>query len=236
MAPHPFENWNACSVRSRCDKDLGSTVPRSRFWPARNCAWQSSSGAKARPSLRMWLEAWAEFEALNALAAYGYENPDNTFPEFAPTMGLLPGAASSAIRCCPPLPASQTISNCAPANPFYIISGSNMSGKSTLLRAIGLKPCSPSPAHPYGRALFVCLDFRLLHRSLCGFLVEWKVEVPGGSRPAAPGHRIGVAQQAGIVSGGRDLRRHQFARPAHRGRSSGSHAGESRGHRSIVHP
>ena len=32
-------------------------------------------------SLRLWLQAWAEFEALNALAAYGYENPDNTFPE-----------------------------------------------------------------------------------------------------------------------------------------------------------
>ena len=34
-------------------------------------------------SLRIWLHAWGEFEALNALAAYGFENPDNTFPEFA---------------------------------------------------------------------------------------------------------------------------------------------------------
>ena len=26
------------------------------------------------PSTRIWLHAWAEFEALNALAAYAYEN------------------------------------------------------------------------------------------------------------------------------------------------------------------
>jgi hypothetical protein len=32
--------------------------------------------------LRGWLQAWAEFEALNSLAGYAYENPANTFPEF----------------------------------------------------------------------------------------------------------------------------------------------------------
>jgi hypothetical protein len=29
-----------------------------------------------------WLDAWAEFEALQALATYAYERPDGTFPEF----------------------------------------------------------------------------------------------------------------------------------------------------------
>ena len=32
-------------------------------------------------ALKIWLQAWAEFEALNTLAAYGYENPENTFPD-----------------------------------------------------------------------------------------------------------------------------------------------------------
>ncbi len=90
------------------------------------------------PALRTWLEAWAEFEALNALAAYGYENPENCFPELWRWASVPPGQRTRAIRCCRGVPASQTTSSSAPQSPFYIVSGSNMSGKSTLLRAIGL--------------------------------------------------------------------------------------------------
>jgi hypothetical protein len=75
--------------------------------------WQKKHGH----SLRKWLEAWAEFEALNALAAYGYENPDTT-RDLASTPVISP------IPCFRPPHASQTISNCA------IVSGSNMSGLS----------------------------------------------------------------------------------------------------------
>jgi hypothetical protein len=39
--------------------------------------WRTAHG----PALRDWLNAWAEFEALSALACYAYENPDRTFPE-----------------------------------------------------------------------------------------------------------------------------------------------------------
>ena len=95
--------------------------------------WQRKHGQ----SLRMWLEAWAEFEALNALAAYGYENPDNTFPEFTRDAACF---HASDLRH-PLLPAASCVENdieLHPNQPFYIVSGSNMSGKSTLLRAIGL--------------------------------------------------------------------------------------------------
>ncbi len=99
--------------------------------------WRTRHGQ----SLRMWLHAWAEFEALNALAAYGYENPDNTFPELA--------CADSRNHACfeaqelghPLLPVTSCVPNdiaLSREHPFYIVSGSNMSGKSTLLRAIGL--------------------------------------------------------------------------------------------------
>jgi hypothetical protein len=88
-------------------------------------------------SLRMWLRAWGEFEALNALAAYGFENPDTTFPEFADG-----GACFEARQMGHPLLShASCIANDVELNssvPFYVISGSNMSGKSTLLRAIGL--------------------------------------------------------------------------------------------------
>jgi DNA mismatch repair ATPase MutS len=88
-------------------------------------------------SLRKWLQAWGEFEALNAIAAYGFENPDNIFPELADV-----GACFEAREMGHPLLShTSCVANDVELNssvPFYVISGSNMSGKSTLLRAIGL--------------------------------------------------------------------------------------------------
>ncbi len=78
-----------------------------------------------------------EFEALNALAAYGFENPDNTFPEFADSGGCFEARKMGH----PLLSHTSCIPNDVELNssvPFYVISGSNMSGKSTMLRAIGL--------------------------------------------------------------------------------------------------
>ena len=88
-------------------------------------------------SLRIWLHAWAEFEALNALAAYSYENPDHSFPEF--THGEACFEAQELGH--PLLARSSCVLNDVDLNRecrFYVVSGSNMSGKSTLLRAIGL--------------------------------------------------------------------------------------------------
>jgi len=84
-----------------------------------------------------WLDAWAEFEALNALGCYAYEHPDDGFPE------LLDGDARFEAEglCHPLLPRDGGVGNCVALNDstaFYVISGSNMAGKSTFLRALGL--------------------------------------------------------------------------------------------------
>ncbi len=96
-------------------------------------AWRIEHGG----ALRTWLDVWVEFEALNALATYAYENPANTFPEFTRE-----GAKFEAEDLGNPLlPRLSCIRNDIQLNEglqFYILSGSNMSGKSTLLRAIGL--------------------------------------------------------------------------------------------------
>jgi MutS domain V len=92
---------------------------------------------KRGESLRTWLAAWAEFEALNALAAYGFENPDHTFPELADG----PACFKARDLGHPLLPQGSCVANDIELDresPFYIVSGSNMSGKSTLLRAVGL--------------------------------------------------------------------------------------------------
>ncbi len=88
-----------------------------------------------------WLRAVGEIEALAALATYAYEHPDDPFPE------LLEGAACfDAVSLGHPLiPAASAVRNDVslagpggPAPQVLVVSGSNMSGKSTLLRAVGV--------------------------------------------------------------------------------------------------
>jgi hypothetical protein len=93
--------------------------------------WRRSSG----PALRQWLAAVGEMEALSSLAAYHYEHPADVFPEViegppafeAEGLGhpLLAAAVSNDVRITGDLR-------------VLIVSGSNMSGKSTLLRTVGI--------------------------------------------------------------------------------------------------
>ncbi len=94
-----------------------------------------------------WLDAWAEFEALNALACYSREHPGYKFPE------LLDGTARFEAEglCHPLLPRGNCVGNDIALNrstKFYVVSGSNMAGKSTLLRAIGLNAILASAGAP----------------------------------------------------------------------------------------
>lgn len=95
--------------------------------------WRASDSA----ALRGWMEARAEFEALNSLGNYAHENPDAEFPE------LYAGEAVFDARGIghPLISRNACVRSDVELNRarrFYIVSGSNMAGKSTLLRAIGL--------------------------------------------------------------------------------------------------
>lgn len=84
-----------------------------------------------------WLDAVAEFEALISLAGYAYENPNSVFPEIDET-----GPRFEATKIGHPLlPNDRCVRNDVSLNPdcrLMLISGSNMSGKSTLLRSVGV--------------------------------------------------------------------------------------------------
>src|SRR5262249_45896861 len=84
-----------------------------------------------------WLDAVGELEALCSLSAYAYEHPDDPFPEISPSGTQFEGEGMRH----PLLPSAQSIPNSVRLSrdqQVLIISGSNMSGKSTLLRTVGV--------------------------------------------------------------------------------------------------
>jgi hypothetical protein len=88
-------------------------------------------------AVRVWLQAIGDLEALISLSGYSYEHPDDPFPE------LVDGAASfeAASIGHPLLPGAVCVRNDVAISGDtrgLLISGSNMSGKSTLLRTVGI--------------------------------------------------------------------------------------------------
>lgn len=88
--------------------------------------------------VRQWIDTAGEFEALCSVANYSYEHPSDPFPEMLDTVGGLFEAEGLAH---PLMPESHSIRNdvhLGGETRLWIVSGSNMSGKSTLLRTIGI--------------------------------------------------------------------------------------------------
>jgi hypothetical protein len=101
--------------------------------------WRSRYGGQ----VRAWLDTIAEFEALTSLSAYRFEHADDPFPEIvvpdgpAESRALFDGVQLGH----PLLPAARMVPNdvhLGVGTQLLVVSGSNMSGKSTLLRTVGI--------------------------------------------------------------------------------------------------
>jgi DNA mismatch repair ATPase MutS len=95
--------------------------------------WRAQSGA----AVRRWLTATGEMEALCSLASHAFEHPEDPFPEFTDEHGLIDATGV----CHPLLPEGRAVRNDVRLGGVLrvlIVSGSNMSGKSTLLRTLGV--------------------------------------------------------------------------------------------------
>lgn len=95
--------------------------------------WQRDAG----PQARRWLAALGRFEALAALATLKFEQPEWCFPEVDPGEDRLAAAGLGH----PLIADGKRVANdieIGPAGTFLLVTGSNMSGKSTLLRSIGV--------------------------------------------------------------------------------------------------
>jgi len=102
-------------------------------------AWRRVHGRR----IRLWLDAAAEFEALSSLSAYRFEHPDDPFPDIVSSAdGSRADAIYDGVQLGHPLlPAARSVRNDVRLGRepgLLIVSGSNMSGKSTLLRTVGV--------------------------------------------------------------------------------------------------
>ena len=87
--------------------------------------------------VRRWLAALAELEALCALAGYTFEHPSDPFPELSEDGPVLVGEDLGHPLLPPEANVRNSIELGRPVR-VVIVSGSNMSGKSTLLRTVGI--------------------------------------------------------------------------------------------------
>jgi hypothetical protein len=95
-------------------------------------SWRQRSG----PSVPKWLAAVGELEALSSLASYSYEHPQYPFPELAAEGSCFEGKGLGH-PLIPEVRNVRTDLRLADELRVLIVSGSNMSGKSTLLRTVG---------------------------------------------------------------------------------------------------
>ncbi len=98
-------------------------------------AWRARFGGMVEP----WLRRLGEIEALSSLAGHAFEHPTDVFPE------ILPSPAPAQIEAeglkHPLIVEPRCVGNDVALGPnlrLMVISGSNMSGKSTYLRTLGI--------------------------------------------------------------------------------------------------
>ncbi len=97
--------------------------------------WRRTYGS----GIEAWLNAVGEIETLASIAAYAYEHPQDPFPEFAPPEVDVCFHGDALGH--PLLPADKCVRNdvrLGGNSQVLLVSGSNMSGKSTYLRVVGI--------------------------------------------------------------------------------------------------
>lgn len=120
-----------------------------------------------------WLNAWYELEALNSLANFTYLNPAYVFPTILPLAAGVSldnrqsgiANALNARELCHPLlkPGVKVCNdfNLGQHQKIVVLTGSNMAGKSTFLRAVGVNLCLAYAGAPVNAASLQTSLFRV---------------------------------------------------------------------------
>jgi DNA mismatch repair ATPase MutS len=128
------------------------------FWIAAIIARYREHMARLLP---VWLNSFHNLEALISLGAFTAQNPDYTFPEIC--VEAQPVFEAQGLGH-PLLPYERKICNdfhLATLGELSIITGSNMAGKSTFIRTIGVNLCLAYAGGPVNATFWRSLPFRL---------------------------------------------------------------------------
>lgn len=115
--------------------------------------------------LPAWLETWFELEALSSLATFAYLHPGYILPDvYAAVDGIRPASISVRGIGHPLLPEDEKVVNdfsMQRTGEIVIITGSNMAGKSTFLRTLGVNLCLAYAGAPVNAVVFETALFRI---------------------------------------------------------------------------
>ncbi len=141
------------------------------FWSAWLADRQRQSMANRMPA---WLEAFHELEALISLGEFAASHPEYHFPRILPegedfqnietTGGPKEPVFSASGLGHPLIPADRKVSNDLQIDALgtlLLITGSNMAGKSTFIRTVGINLCLAYAGGPVNAASLQTLPFRL---------------------------------------------------------------------------
>jgi hypothetical protein len=161
--------------------------------------WQRHSGEHVGE----WLDALADAEALAALALLRYEHPQWSFPvvDAAAERGVVADSLSH-----PLLAPDEAVANdvrIGPPGTVVVITGSNMSGKSTLLRGVGLDVVLALAGGPVAAAGMRIPPMRVatcmrVEDSLAGGVSYFMAELLRLRRVAEAMERASAAGEAGL--------------------------------------
>lgn len=104
------------------------------FFAQRIVRWHGNNG----PKIRGWIEAVAQFEALDSLAHQAFLFPQACFPEISDSSNPFIRGEDLAHPLIPPDRCVANDVDLSPPVRLMLISGSNMSGKSTYMRTVGI--------------------------------------------------------------------------------------------------
>ena len=107
------------------------------LWDVHALAWLDRWRIRYGRTLRPSLDALGNVEALAALGTLAHDNPAWTFPDVDPRADRLTATMLGHPLIAPVIRVGNDVT-VGPRDTLLLVTGSNMSGKSTLLRAIGL--------------------------------------------------------------------------------------------------
>lgn len=112
------------------------------------------------PYYNTWIENISQLDAYNSLATYAYNNPDYTYPAFESTYFKLNAENIGH----PLIPSTERVSNNFQVNKsgeMYVLTGANMSGKSTFLRTVGINMTLAMAGAPVCATVFTFTPVKL---------------------------------------------------------------------------